>query len=97
MYYFIVIILLLCYLVYIIQTNKGDIEMMTEQQARKIFEKERKEDLDIRKEFPNTKRGFYMWCAEWEDLAHLAYNAGYISYMDMYCISEEFRKNNQGL
>jgi hypothetical protein len=71
--------------------------MITEQEARKIFEKERKEYQEIREEFPNTKRGFYMWCAEWEDLAHLAYNAGYISYMDMYFISEEFRKNNQGI
>jgi len=67
---------------------------MTEAEARKLFQKEREEYQEIRELFPNTKKGFYMWCAEDGELAYFAYNAGYISYVDIYLISEEFKKNN---
>lgn len=67
---------------------------MTETEARKLFQKEREEYQEVRELFPNTKRGFYMWCAEDSELAYFSYNAGYLTYVDMYLISEEFANNN---
>ncbi len=60
----------------------------------KEFLEDREKSQEIRELFPNTKKGFYMWCAEDSELAYLAYNAGYLTYVDMYLISEEFANNN---
>ena len=50
---------------------------------------------NLPEKFPKTKKGFFLWCSQFEDLAIHAYNAGYISFADMCSISPEFAQDNQ--
>jgi len=50
---------------------------------------------NLPEKFPKTKKGFFLWCSQFEELAIHSYNAGYISYADMVAISPEFAENNQ--